>query len=126
MKYNKKILFSLLACLLFSFSSISSAEQRSYGGKVGQKTLRSLSNLTLSIMEVPKGMIKTTNDSNILYGLTAGTLLGAINTIGRTCVGALDFITFPLATKPIVQPVHPWQSYLTLPTSYEDVFVLDF
>jgi putative exosortase-associated protein (TIGR04073 family) len=68
----------------------------------------------------------TRNDSNIAYGLTAGTFLGLINTVGRTGVGVIDFITFPLATKPVIQPVHPWQSYLIIPTTYEDIFVLDF
>ncbi len=126
MTRNKKTFISLFACLLFLFSSISSAEEVSYGEKVGHKTLRSLSNMTLGILEVPKGIIKTTNDSNIIYGLTAGTFLGLLNTVGRTSVGVVDFITFPLATKPIIQPVHPWQSYLTIPTSYEDIFVLDF
>ena len=126
MTRNKKTFTSLFACLLFLFSSISSAEEVSYGEKVGHKTLRSLSNMTLGILEVPKGIIKTTNDSNIIYGLTAGTFLGLLNTVGRTSVGVVDFITFPLATKPIIQPVHPWQGYLTIPTSYEDIFALDF
>lgn len=126
MTRNKKTLLSLFACLLFLFSSIGIAEERSYGEKVGHKTLRSLSNMTLGILEVPKGIIKTSNDSNMLYGVTAGTFLGLLNTVGRTGVGVIDFISFPLATKPVIQPVHPWQSYLTLPTSYEDVFVLDF
>ncbi|MDC9727983.1 MAG: exosortase system-associated protein, TIGR04073 family [Methyloprofundus sp.] len=126
MTRNKKTLLSLFACLLFLFSSIGIAEERSYGEKVGHKTLRSLSNMTLGILEVPKGIIKTSNDSNMLYGVTAGTFLGLLNTVGRTGVGVIDFISFPLATKPVIQPVHPWQNYLTLPTSYEDVFVLDF
>ena len=126
MTRNKKTFISLFACLLFLFSSISSAEEASYGEKVGHKTLRSLSNMTLSFLEIPKGIIKTTNDSNMIYGLTAGAFLGFLNTIGRTGVGFIDFISFPLATKAIVQPIHPWQSYLTIPTSYEDIFVLDF
>ena len=126
MTRNKKTFISLFACLLFLFSSTSIAEDRSYGEKIGNKTLWSLSNMTLGILEVPKGIIKTSNDSNIAYGLTAGIFLGLINTVGRTGVGVIDFITFPLATKPVIQPVHPWQSYLIIPTTYEDIFVLDF
>jgi len=125
MMRNKQILLSLFASFLLAFSSVSIAEESSYGEKIGQKTLRGLSNATLGILEVPKGIIKTTNDSNLLYGVTAGTFLGLINTLGRTGVGALDLITFPLPTKPVVQPVHPWQSYLTLPTSYDAIFDLD-
>lgn len=126
MTRNKKTFISLFACLLFLFSSTSIAEEHSYGEKIGNKTLWSLSNMTLGILEAPKGIIKTSNDSNIVYGLTAGIFLGLINTVGRTGVGVIDFITFPLATKPIIQPVHPWQSYLTIPTTYGDIFVLDF
>jgi putative exosortase-associated protein (TIGR04073 family) len=99
MTRNKKTFISLFACLLFLFSSTSIAEDRSYGEKIGNKTLWSLSNMTLGILEVPKGIIKTSNDSNIAYGLTAGTFLGLINTVGRTGVGVIDFITFPLATR---------------------------
>jgi putative exosortase-associated protein (TIGR04073 family) len=108
------------------FVPINTAEERSYAEKVGHKTLRSLANMSLGILELPKSIIKTTNDSNMIYGLTAGTYLGVINTVGRTGVGVFDFITFPLATKPIMPAVYPWQGYLTLPTSYGDIFVLDF
>ena len=125
MMRHKQILLSLFASLLLIFSSVSAAEESSYGEKIGQKTLRGLSNATLGIIEVPKEIIKTTNDSNLIYGVTAGTFLGIINTLGRTSVGVLDLITFPLPTKPVVQPVHPWQSYLTLPTRYDPIFDLD-
>mgnify|MGYP000164341451 CR=1 FL=1 len=125
MMRHKQIFLPLFASLFLIFSSVSIAEESSYGAKIGQKTLRGLSNATLGILEVPKGIIKTTNDTNAIYGLTAGTFLGLINTLGRTSVGVLDLITFPLPTKPVIQPVHPWQSYLTLPTSYDAIFDLD-
>jgi len=125
MMRHKQIFLSLFASLFLIFSSVSIAEESSYGEKIGQKTLRGLSNATLGILEIPKGIIKTTNDTNAIYGLTAGAFLGLINTLGRTSVGTLDLITFPLPTKPVVQPVHPWQSYLTLPTNYDAIFDLD-
>jgi len=123
MTYKNTLFISILASLLI-FSPISYAE-KSYGEKIAEKTTRGLSNLSLSLIEVPKGIIKTSNDTNAIYGFTGGLFLGMINTLGRSGVGALELITFPLATKPIVQPVHPWQEYLTLHTSYHNLFDLD-
>lgn len=129
MKSNKSILIALLACISLFFSSLSLAEEAKqvpYGEKIGLKTLRGLSNVSLSILEVPKNIINISNESNIIFGASAGLLLGTVNTFGRIAVGALDLITFPLATKPIVQPIHPWQNYFEVETEYQDIFDLDF
>ncbi|BCG64626.1 MAG: hypothetical protein methR_P2413 [Methyloprofundus sp.] len=129
MKSIKTALIALLACIFLSFSSVSIAEEpvkASYGSKIGHKALRGLSNVTLGFFEIPKNMIKITNESNFVFGVTGGFLLGSVNTFGRFTVGALDLLTFPLATKPIAQPVHPWQNYLAVDTEYNDLFALDF
>ena len=154
MKFNKTILLALLTSIFLCFSSISKAEEayrtyesnepyvegyvgvesiarepmveKSYGGKIGDKALRGLSNMFLCFFEIPKNIIIVSNESYFMWGITGGTLLGAINTLGRFSVGALDLITFPLATTPIVYPVHPWQNYLTVDTDYYDMFNLDF
>jgi len=58
----------------------------------------------------------------------SASLVSKIATLGRILrilVDGLDLISFPLPTKPIVQPVHPWQSYLSLPTTYDAIFDLD-
>ena len=145
MKFNKTIVLALLASIFLSFSSISYADQENapemtyvdedntpevtedpYGPKVGQKTLRALANISLGIIEIPKNIIIVTNRTNLIYGLTGGTGLGILNTAGRISVGLLDLLTFPLATKSITQPIYPWDSYLIVYTSYNDMFVLDF
>jgi len=124
MTYKNTLFIALLTSALIAFSPISYAE-KSYGEKVGHKTARGFSNFALGFLEVPKSIIKTSNDTNAIYGFTGGLLLGMINSMGRSGVGALELISFPLATKPIVQPVHPWQEYLSLPTSYHNIFDLD-
>ncbi|WP_428354798.1 exosortase system-associated protein, TIGR04073 family [Methyloprofundus sp.] len=145
MKFNKTIVLALLTSLCLSLFSISVAaegnaqemiyvdeENRSevtedpYGPKVGDKALRSLANITLGVIEIPKNIIIVSNRSNLLYGLTGGTGLGILNTAGRISVGLLDLLTFPLATKPIAQPVYPWNKYVDVYTSYNNMFVLDF
>ncbi|MDF1582102.1 MAG: exosortase system-associated protein, TIGR04073 family [Methyloprofundus sp.] len=125
MKFNKTILLALLASTFLSFSSLSIAEE-SYGEKIGDKALRGLTNFSLSFLEIPKNMIIVTNDTNLIYGLTGGIGLGVLNTLGRLSIGTLDLITFPLPTKPIVQPIHPWNNYLEVNTAYGDLFATDF
>ncbi len=128
MKSIKTALIALLACIFLSFSSVSIAEEpvsASYGSKIGHKALRGLSNVTLGFFEIPKNMIIITNESNILFGVTGGLLLGSINTFGRSVVGILDLSFFLLPTKPVTQPIHPWQNYLAVDTEYNDLFALD-
>ncbi|MCK5355586.1 MAG: exosortase system-associated protein, TIGR04073 family [Methyloprofundus sp.] len=142
MNLNKTIFLALLTSTFLCFSTLSIAAghyeefiakesvpvastKASYGRKIGQKVLRGLSNSTLSFFEIPKNMIMVTNQSNFLYGMTAGVALGALNTVGRTAVGINDFIFFLLPTKPVVYPIHPWNNYLDVETNYEGLFILD-
>ncbi len=144
---QKTILLALFSSIFLCFSSFSLADEPqinaeiyssetlqitktpnkvSYGQKIGHKLLWGLSNTTLGFFEIPKNIIKVTNDTNLIYGLTGGIGLGILQTGGRTLVGILDLTFFLLPTKPIVQPIHPWQNYLTVETSYGDLFAPDF
>ncbi|SHE22852.1 exosortase system-associated protein, TIGR04073 family [methanotrophic endosymbiont of Bathymodiolus puteoserpentis (Logatchev)] len=143
---QKTILLALFSSIFLCFSSFSLADEpqinaenyssphhltetpkkASYGQKIGQKLLWGLSNSTLGFFEIPKNIIKVTNDTNLIYGLTGGIGLGILQTSGRTLVGILDLTFFLLPTKPIVQPIHPWQNYLTVETAYGDLFDPDF
>lgn len=131
MKFNQTIGLTLLACL--SFSSLCNAQEAQklsgysdvYVAKMGDKILRSCANIALGIIEIPKNIIIVNNQTNLLYALSAGTGLGVLNSAIRISIGLLDLLTFPVATKPIVQPTYPWQSFSTY-TSYDAPFVLDF
>ena len=142
MNLNKTLFLALLTSIFLCFSSLSIAagnyeefiakdpvpaaeSENIYGQKIGQKALWGLTNTTLGLFEIPKNMILVTNKSNLFYGLTGGVALGALNTLGRTAVGINDLIFFLIPTKPVVYPIHPWNNYLTVETSYEDLFVLD-
>ena len=98
--------------------------QQSYGEKVGNKALNSFANLTTSILEMPKNIINTMNQSNFFYGVFGGFLKGLVNTLGRTGCGIVDFITLPLPTKPIAYPVYIWDDF-NIDTTYGEVFRLD-
>jgi putative exosortase-associated protein (TIGR04073 family) len=99
-------------------------QQRSYGSKIGKKALSGWTNLSLGILEIPKNIINTTNQSNIIYGAIGGLFKGLINTAGRMAVGITDLITFPLPTKPIARPLFIWDDF-DVDTTYGEVFRLD-
>lgn len=99
-------------------------QHRSYGSKIGNKALNGFANLTTGILEIPKNIINTTNQSNIIYGAIGGLFKGLIHTAGRLGVGITDLITFPLPTKPIARPVYIWDDF-DVDTSYGPVFRLD-
>jgi len=147
MNPTKTILLALFSSIFLCFSSFSLAEENlnanesysantslvtetqqktSYGQKIGKKALWGLSNASLGFFEIPKNMIIVTNDTNLLYGLTGGVALGALHTVGRTLVGIIDLSFFLLPTKPVVQPIHPWQNYLEVETKYGEIFDTDF
>lgn len=120
-KHALKLLFTTL---LIVTSSISFAdEQESYGSKVGDKALNGFANLTTSILEIPKNIINTSNESYVLWGLTGGTAKGILHMAGRLAVGLTDFITAPLPTKPFIYPKYVWDDF-DEETTYGEVFRL--
>ncbi|MGZ8137384.1 MAG: exosortase system-associated protein, TIGR04073 family [Methylococcaceae bacterium] len=126
--FNRFFPSLLVAGLLSGYIPSSQAEDAqkplSYGEKVEAKAAGAFTNLTGSVLEIPKNIINTTNDSNIFYGLVGGTIKGAINTAGRIGVGIADLVTIPLPTKPIADPDPVWEDF-DADTTYGDVFRLD-
>ncbi len=100
-----------------------SNNQQSYGAEVGHKALNGFANMTTSILEIPKNIINTTNDSNIVYGVVGGFGKGIVNTLGRVMTGLTDLITAPIPTKPIVDPAYIWDDF-DADTSYGEIFRL--
>ena len=96
---------------------------QSYGERVGEKALNGFANLTTGILEIPKNIINTTNQSNIIYGFIGGMAKGMVHTAGRMGVGIADLITFPIATKPIAYPIYVWDDF-DVDTRYGDVMRL--
>lgn len=117
-------LASMLVMPSLSVAQESFAPGGTYGAKVGNKALNGFANLTTSMLELPKNMINTSNQSNVFYGLTGGLLKGIVHMGGRIAVGIADLITFPLATQPIAYPVYVWDDF-DIDTSYGPAFRLD-
>ena len=115
----------LLASLLMATTSSSLAgEQQDYGSQVGNKALNGFANITTSVLEIPKNIINTTNDSNFVYGFVGGIIKGVLNTTGRVAVGISDLITAPLPTKPVAYPLYVWDDF-DQDTTYGEVFRLE-
>ena len=98
--------------------------EQSYTEKVGNKLMNAVANITTSPLELPKNIINTMNQSNFFYGVFGGFLKGIVNVLGRTGCGIVDFITYPLPTKPIAYPVYIWDDF-DVDTTYGEVFRLD-
>lgn len=96
----------------------------SYGEKVGYKAANAFANLTTGILEIPKNIINTMNQSNFFYGVTGGFVKGTVNTLGRMGCGIIDLITLPLPTKPIANPPFIWDNF-DVDTTYGDVLRVD-
>ena len=131
---NKSTFSALFISILMVTSTVARAETgreetehkkeySSYGSHVGYKALNGIANLATAVLEIPKSIINTTNDSNLAYGLTGGLLKGVIHTAGRIATGVTDIITVSIPTKPITQPVYIWDDF-DVDTSYNDVFRL--
>jgi putative exosortase-associated protein (TIGR04073 family) len=121
---KKHALPLLLATLLITVSSsVFADKQQSYGSKVGNKALNGFANMTTAVLEIPKNIINTTNDSNLAWGAVGGLMKGIINSVGRIFSGAIDFATAPLPTKPFVYPEYIWDDF-DEDTTYGEVFRL--
>jgi putative exosortase-associated protein (TIGR04073 family) len=113
-------------------ASLESQQHRSYGTRVSYKLLRGLANVGTGIIELPKNVINATNyqgvgpyqNSNLIWGLTGGSVKGVANFIGRMGVGLYDVLTFPFPTHPVATPVLPWQQFYQ-DTSYGNIFQYD-
>ncbi len=76
----------LTGCLILNAHS-ALADEPSYGSQVGHKALNGFANITTAVLEIPKNIINTTNDSNIAWGFVGGLTKGILNTGGRIVVG---------------------------------------
>lgn len=125
MKLQTRAVFSIVfASLLFSLSlSTHADEYESYGDQVGRKALNGFANLTTSVLEIPKNVINTTNQSNVAYGFVGGSVKGILNTVGRMMSGLADLVTAPLPTRQFVYPPYVWDDF-DADTTYGEVFRL--
>jgi putative exosortase-associated protein (TIGR04073 family) len=110
---------TLATLILWSFPPVMAEE--TYGETVRTKLASGLTNMSFGIAEIPKNMINTSNEANVLLGVTGGVLKGTLHSVGRLLAGAVDFLTFPVPSQPITHPTFVWQEF-TKDTSYGPFF----
>lgn len=114
----------IVAAFLLVFSSTSFADEpKTYGAQIGLKTASGFANIATGWLEVPKNIINTTNDTNIIWGIGGGTFKGVVVMVGRMGTGVADLVTFLIPTKPIARPNFIWQDF-DVDTSFGPVFRL--
>jgi putative exosortase-associated protein (TIGR04073 family) len=76
--------------------------------KMTKKLFRGVHNVVLGWVEVPKNIIVEGVKTDPFTGAIVGTVLGAVKTVERTGVGAIEILTFwhewPKEYGPIVEP----------------------
>ncbi len=97
--------------LVFALGAPFAVAGDNYGSQVANKFGRGLANAATGWLEVPKNMINTSKESNVLVGLTWGTIKGALHTVGRTTVGALELATFFVPNEEFVHPTYVWTDF---------------
>lgn len=70
-------------------------------GKLG----RGILNIADAVCEIPGTMLRTTKTKGVSYGMTAGAIEGALNTMARTLVGLYEIVTFYLPDPEGYTPV---------------------
>ncbi|MCE7915812.1 MAG: exosortase system-associated protein, TIGR04073 family [Nitrosomonas sp. PRO4] len=102
---------SLVVSFLLFFSSSQAVASDSYFGNASEKFVSGIANAVTGVIELPKNIILTSKNEGPLYGVTVGTAMGVMHSIGRTLVGVLDAATFFIPTKPSVNPPFIWQDF---------------
>lgn len=100
-----------LAVALWVQPPVLHGEELTYGEMVRTKLASGLTNMSFGLVEIPKNMINTANETNALFGVTGGLMKGTLHTVGRLLAGGLDFLTFPVPSQPITHPTYVWQQF---------------
>jgi len=108
MKINKALFLSVAAVSLLSWGGAAMAAD--YAHETGDKFTRGLANTATGWGEIPKNISNESRKSNVVVGLTYGTVKGAVHTVGRTVVGALELATFFIPSKEVVKSTYVWKN----------------
>ncbi len=123
MKKNFPILFTLLIAGLLPTAATAQAPQptETYEQTVARKVKSGIINITTSVIEIPKNIIIVSNQTNVLFGLAGGLVLGGVDLLGKTGAGLADLLTAPIPTEPIVFPPYAFSDF-DKPTTYGPIF----
>ncbi len=102
----------LTACVLTgALMTAQSANADSYLSGFTNKLSQGLANMATGFIEVPKNVINITDEDNIFVGMTWGVLRGAGQGVGRTLVGAVEFLSAPVPSNEFAAPTYVWERF---------------
>ena len=106
--YKTGIALAVTAVAMLALSSPVTAGD--YANDTGSKFTRGIANAATGWKNSAKNIVMESKDSNVLVGMTYGTVKGAFHTIGRTVVGALELGTFFVPSDEVVQSTYVWEN----------------
>ncbi len=100
----QRVLIALL--LVVSIVTVSSSAVLAASNPASTKMTRGCKNLGLGWTEIPKQIIDTSKQSNVIAGVTVGLVKGVLQAFARTVSGAVDVVTFPVGAydRPALKP----------------------
>ena len=102
----------LAACVLTSaLMTAPSVQAEGYFKTFGDKVSQGLGNMAFGFIEIPKNVINISDEQNIFVGMTWGVLRGVAHGVGRTLVGATEFISAPIPTGEFAAPAYVWDRF---------------
>lgn len=111
MNIHRKTLLTTAALALFASAVSAEDSGISYPARAGGKFGLGLINTATGIIEIPKTMMVVTDQEGVGWGMTKGFAKGITNMLGRTLTGIVDVVSFPIPTKPMVDPPVVFQGF---------------
>ncbi|MDQ6967613.1 MAG: exosortase system-associated protein, TIGR04073 family [Mariprofundaceae bacterium] len=106
--YKTGMALAIAAAAVLAVSSPAMAGE--YANDAASKFTRGLANTATGWGEIPKNIALESEESNVLVGITYGTVKGVFHTVGRTVVGALELGTFFIPNDEVVQSTYVWEN----------------
>jgi len=98
---RRAIVSGLIVIMIMSFCSFAHGDAAR-----DNKIDRGLKNVALGWTEIPKSVVETSKEQNVIVGVTGGLIKGVLNAAARTISGAADVGTAPIGdpSKPAIKP----------------------
>jgi putative exosortase-associated protein (TIGR04073 family) len=107
MRRLESVLIPVALAVTLALPAGSRAEE-SYGRRLADKASQGLANVLFGWNEIPKNVINISSDNTFLCGVTWGGIRGVVHAVGRTVLGAAEFVTSPIPTRDYVTPGYVW------------------
>lgn len=102
----KTICKALLAMVIAA--GMSTPALADYPADTGDKLARGLSNTALGWLEFFKNTYNEPAHNGMLH-FPVGLMKGAAHVCGRTAVGVIELVSFPIPSEPLVHASHIWE-----------------